>query len=200
LKWSRKGYAMSDSDDNLFEVLESKATIQIIMEIGSGSQPFDNINENVLASSSTISTRLTDGVKTDLFSIEHRPTDHGTQKRYRLTENGETVLRLIQELDVDAAVRNYQRAARRYEQATTTLLSNAERHKELSEVKIAQASNDYTRQQQEIPDGVPPEAIEGDHTQQPDIEEELTGELEPINTEHADETTTEDGEEQPDSE
>jgi DNA-binding HxlR family transcriptional regulator len=107
---------MDDDLPDLDSYLKSAGTIEVVVEIGTGSRTFDTLSEVALASSSTINKRLKEGVELNLIDITHRPTEHGTQKRYELTEAGEHLYGWAQELTLDETVRKRQRLEREFEQ------------------------------------------------------------------------------------
>ena len=187
------------SDNTLNDVLERKGTIQIIVEIGRTYKTFDQIEETVLVSSSTVSNRLKEGVDKDLFSVTYNPTDHGTQKRYQLTKNGKIILDLILELDVDSTVRKYQRVTRRFDQEKDNLLQHVNRHTEIIPDGIPHTVD--------IMNNIPPveevpeehqapteENIDYQEKRRQQLEKNLIGEIEYIN-----EGETDDGENEDDS-
>jgi len=95
--------------------LDRKGGLEILIEIGSGSATFQQIDDTVLVSSSTISNRLSEATQLDLVEITHRPTDYGTQKRYELTEQGMTVFRWAEQLDLDHNIKERRRLKRAYD-------------------------------------------------------------------------------------
>jgi len=190
------------SDSTIFDVLERKGTVQIIVEIGYASKTFDQIEETVLVSSSTVSTRLKQGVDTDLFEITHRTVDHGTQKRYELTHAGKIILNLIQELEVDSTVRKYHRVTRRFEQETDNLISNATRHIQIV-VDEMPPGEDVTS---DLPpaDQIPEERHEPDidmeEMRREQLKEDLVGGIEYINEDEQNDDENEDEDEDEDEE
>jgi hypothetical protein len=124
---------MSTADINDF--LQRKGSVEIIVEIGSGSSTFQNIKKSVLVSSSTISNRLKDGVEIELFDVTHRPTEYGTQKRYELTPIGNRVFEWIQEIDMDSAVRELQRVQRKRDSKLDRLLDFVRRDMSLHDTE-----------------------------------------------------------------
>ena len=83
------GHAMSERA--VESLLRRTGGSEILIEIGHTSSTFQDLESAVVASSSTVSTRLTDGREAGLIEIQHRPTDHETQKRYALTKLGKQV-------------------------------------------------------------------------------------------------------------
>ncbi|PSQ57251.1 hypothetical protein BRD22_02845 [Halobacteriales archaeon SW_8_68_21] len=95
--------------------LRKKGAFEIVVDIGRGSTTFQDIDDVVLVSSSAVSTRLQEGVKSDPPKITHRPTDRSTQKRYTLTKIGTHALDRVRELEVDITVQKLQRLQRERE-------------------------------------------------------------------------------------
>lgn len=98
---------MSESAVESF--LRSTGGSEIMIEIGHASATFQDLESAVLASSSTVSTRLTDGREAGLIEIQHRPTDHGTQKRYTLTKLGKRVYNWAEKTDFHRKIRERRR-------------------------------------------------------------------------------------------
>jgi len=96
-------------------LLDRKGAVEILIEIGSGSATFQQIDDTVLVSSSTISNRLSEATQLDLVKIRHRPTDYGTQKRYELTDQGMTVFGWAEQLDLDYNIKERRRLKRAYD-------------------------------------------------------------------------------------
>lgn len=83
-----------------------------MIEIGHASATFQDLESAVLASSSTVSTRLTDGREAGLIEIQHRSTDHGTQKRYALTKLGKRVYNWAEKTGFHRKIRERRRVQR----------------------------------------------------------------------------------------
>jgi DNA-binding MarR family transcriptional regulator len=109
--------------------LRRKGALAVLIEIGVGSATFQDIEGAVLVSSSTVSHRLQEGVEKELIEITHRPTDHGTQKRYTLTNVGTRVLNRVREIDLDRTVQNLQRLQRERETELERLIGRLNRDK-----------------------------------------------------------------------
>lgn len=135
----------------LDEFLQRKGSVEIIVEIGTGSSTFQNIEKAVLVSSSTISNRLHDGFELDLFDITHRPTEHGTQKRYELASVGKRVFDWIQEIDMDSTVRELQRVQRRRDQDLERLIDHVKRDTSLQHLGSPPAESFNNVDHDEIP-------------------------------------------------
>lgn len=166
-------HPMSESDEpTVFDVLEGKGIIQIILEIGVGSAKFDDIEENVVVSSSTVSKRLKEGTQAHIFDIKYRTTDYGTQKRYVLTGFGKQIHEIIQETDINTMVREYQRAKQKYELASELLLNNVEHHDSLVYLNEFQQKSNSELDKFDIPEFGLPEEIEGYLAKQGDLDNE----------------------------
>ena len=109
--------------------LRKKGALEIVVEIGHGSATFQDIDDAVLVSSSTVATRLQEGVEKDLLEVTHRPTDHGTQKRYTLTRVGTRVVARVREIDLETTVRKLQRLQRERETKLERLIGRLNRDK-----------------------------------------------------------------------
>jgi len=101
---------MSESAVESF--LRSTGGSEILIEIGHTSATFQDLESAILASSSTVSTRLTEGRGAGLIEIQHRPTDHGTQKRYTLTKLGKRVYNWAEKTDFHRKIRERRRVQR----------------------------------------------------------------------------------------
>lgn len=135
--------------------LRQKGTLEVLIEIGIGSATFQDIDEAVLVSSSTVSNRLQEGVENELIEITHRPTDHGTQKRYTLTKVGTRVVNRVREIDLDKTVQKLQRLHRERETELERLIGRLNRDKLII---------GYEYEQESIPvseEHIPEEAIGG---------------------------------------
>ena len=106
--------------------LDRKGAIEVLIEIGSGSVTFQQIDDTVLVSSSTISNRLSEATQLDLVEITHRPTDYGTQKRYELTKQGMTVFNWAQELDLDHNITERRRLQRTCDTKRESLIARVQ--------------------------------------------------------------------------
>jgi len=118
---------------DLDEFLQRKGAIEVIVEVGSGSSTFNDIEEAVLISSSTTSTRLKEGIDVDLITVSARPIENGTQKRYSLTEKGERVFDWIKEIGLSPLIRKIQRIHRERDQKIETLRDRISRDKSLKQ-------------------------------------------------------------------
>lgn len=133
--------------------LRRKGVLAVLIEIGLGSATFQDIDEAVLVSSSTVSNRLQEGVEKELIEITHRPTDHGTQKRYTLTKVGTRVLSRVREIDLDRTVQKLQRLQREHETELERLIGRLNRDKLI-------IGYEYERNPSQVPeDTIPADAL-----------------------------------------
>lgn len=156
--------------------LRRKGALEIIVEIGRGSATFQDIDDAVLVSSSTVSTRLQEGVEDDLIEITHRPTDHGTQKRYTLTRVGTRVLDRVQEIELDTTVRKLQRLQRERETELERLIGRLNRDKLIigyEHERNPPGIPEYTNPEKALGDLEPPSESEKDAAHRKRLEDEL---------------------------
>jgi DNA-binding HxlR family transcriptional regulator len=113
--------------DEIDEFLRKKGAVEVIIEIGSGSATYQNINEAVLASSSTVSNRLNEAVQNELVEVTHRPTDYGTQKRYTLTDSGNRIYDWVLDIDLEKEIRELRRVRRDRDNKMNQLLDYVNR-------------------------------------------------------------------------
>lgn len=108
----------------LKEYLQKKGTVEVLVEIGTGTATFQDIQEAVLVSKTTASNRLSEGAELGLVDITQLPTDYGTEKRYELTMLGKAVFGEIQELDLEKTIRKLQRVQRKRDAGIDHLTDN----------------------------------------------------------------------------
>lgn len=65
--------------DELEAFLRKKGAAELITEIGTGTTTFNALVDAVSVSGSTVSSRLSEGVERDVFTVSHRPTEHGRE-------------------------------------------------------------------------------------------------------------------------
>ncbi|MFC6723114.1 hypothetical protein ACFQE1_01645 [Halobium palmae] len=158
--------------------LRRKGVLAVLIEIGLGSATFQDIDEAVLVSSSTVSNRLQEGVEKELIEITHRPTDHGTQKRYTLTSVGTRVLNRVREIDLDKTVQKLQRLQRERETELERLIGRLNRDKLI-------IGFEHERNPPDVPEDTipadalgglePPSKSEEEAAQRKRLEEDLVG-------------------------
>jgi len=158
--------------------LRQKGALEVFIEIGVGSATFQDIDEAVLVSSSTVSNRLQEGVENELIEITHRPTDHGTQKRYTLTKVGTRVVNRVREIDLDKTVQKLQRLHRERETELERLIGRLNRDKLIIGYEYEQESIPVS--EENIPEGAIgdielPSESEERVAHQKQLEEDLVG-------------------------
>ena len=144
------------------DFLYRKGGLEILIEIGSGSATFQQIDDTVLVSSSTISNRLSEATQLDLVEITHRPTDYGTQKRYELTDQGMTVFRWAEQLDLDYNIKERRRLKRTYDTKRESLkeyVQNDEQFYMYYFSKISESSPQHSSRSPENAVGIDPDEI-----------------------------------------
>ncbi|WP_277543547.1 hypothetical protein [Haloarcula laminariae] len=119
--------------DKIDEFLRKKGAVEVIVEIGSGSATYKDIDEAVLASSSTVSKRLNEAVENELIEITHRLTDYGTQKRYTLTDSGKRIYDWVLDIDLEKKIRELRRVQRERDNKMDQLLDYVNRDEVLLE-------------------------------------------------------------------
>lgn len=146
--------------DQVDEFLRKKGAVEVIVEIGRGSATYQDINEAVLVSPSTVSNRLNEAVKADLIEVTHRPTDYGTQKRYTLTDSGQRIHAWVLNIDLEKKIRELRRIQRDRDNKMEQLLSYVNRDMTLlksyfeperrvteEELERLSSEDDYTREE-----------------------------------------------------
>lgn len=173
---------MSESSDfTVFEVIERKGTIQIIIELGIGSATFNDLKENVEVSPSTVATRLEEGRQANIFQPTVSNADKGTETRHELTDYGEEILEIIQDGDISNIVREYQTAKRKFELASEMLANNVKNHNALVELNKYQEKSEDEIPPMETGEYGIPKMVHDYLTNTSDIEEEkLAGYIETI--------------------
>ena len=111
-----------ENHEEYLDYATQKGTIEVILEVSNGTTTFQQIEDAVLISQSTINKRLTRGLELDLFEVVHRPTDYGTQKRYTLTELGDVMLNYIESVNLDTKTRRLQKAQRGFNSSLSSMV------------------------------------------------------------------------------
>jgi DNA-binding HxlR family transcriptional regulator len=133
--------------DEIDEFLRKKGAVEVLVEIGTGSATYQNINDAVLASSSTVSNRLQEAVENELIEVTHRPTDYGTQKRYALTDSGKRIFDWALDIDLEKKIRELRRVQRDRDNKMDQLLDYVNRDQTL--LKAYSDPNSVTKQELE---------------------------------------------------
>lgn len=169
--------------------LRRKGALAVLIEIGVGSATFQDIDGAVLVSSSTVSNRLQEGVEKELIEIIHQPTDHGTQKRYTLTQVGTRIVNRVQEIDLDKTIQKLRRLHRERETELERLIGRLNRDKLIIGYEYEQESIHIS--EDSIPDEAigavePPSKREEETAHRKRLEEDLVGRDEETDNESED--------------
>jgi hypothetical protein len=117
--------------DELEAFLRKKGAAELITEIGTGTATFNALVDVVAVSGSTVSSRLSEGVECDTFTVSHRPTEHGTEKRYELTILGRRVYDWAVQTEFERKVRELRRIRQERETAFEQLVGKINRDMEI---------------------------------------------------------------------
>jgi hypothetical protein len=137
--------------DELEAFLRKKGAAELITEIGTGTATFNALVDAVAVSGSTVSSRLSEGVERDVFTVSHRPTEHGTEKRYELTILGHRVYDWAVQTEFERKVRELRRIRRERETAFEQLVGKINRDMEIR--KMVSDSDPIQYQDIDIPEG-----------------------------------------------
>lgn len=117
--------------DELEAFLRKKGAAELITEIGTGTATFNALVDAVSVSSSTVSSRLSEGVDREVFSVSHSPTEHGTEKRYGLTILGRRIYDWAEQTEFERKMRELRRVRHERETAFEQLLGRINRDMEI---------------------------------------------------------------------
>ena len=137
--------------DELEAFLRKKGAAELITEIGTGTATFNALVDVVAVSGSTVSSRLSEGVKRDVLTVSHRPTEHGTEKRYELTTLGRRVYDWAVQTEFERKVRELRRIRQERETAFEQLVGKINRDMEIR--KTVSDSDPLQDQDVDLPDG-----------------------------------------------
>lgn len=137
--------------DELESFLRKKGAAELITEIGTGTATFNALVDAVAVSGSTVSSRLSEGVERDVFTVSHRPTEHGTEKRYELTILGRRVYDWAVQTEFERKVRELRRIRQERETAFEQLVGKINRDIELR--KMVADSEPVEDQEVNLPEG-----------------------------------------------
>jgi len=137
--------------DELESFLRKKGAAELITEIGTGTATFNALVDAVAVSGSTVSSRLSEGVERDVFTVSHRPTEHGTEKRYELTILGHRVYDWAVQTEFERKVRELRRIRRERETAFEQLVGKINRDMEIR--KMVSDSDPIQYQDIDLPEG-----------------------------------------------
>jgi len=122
--------------DDLEAFLRKKGAAELITEIGTGTATFNALERSVAVSGSTVSSRLSEGVERDVFTVSHKPTEHGTEKRYELTILGRRVYDWAVQTEFERKVRELQRIRQERETAFEQLVGKINRDMEIRKMVV----------------------------------------------------------------
>ncbi|PHQ44416.1 hypothetical protein DJ68_18560 [Halorubrum sp. C3] len=122
--------------DELESFLRKKGAAGLITEIGTGTATFNALVDAVAVSGSTVSSRLSEGVERDVFTVSHRPTEHGTEKRYELTILGRRVYDWAVQTEFERKVRELRRIRQERETAFEQLVGKINRDMEIRKMVV----------------------------------------------------------------
>lgn len=122
--------------DELESFLRKKGAAELITEIGTGTATFNALVDAVAVSGSTVSSRLSEGVERDVFTVSHRPTEHGTEKRYELTILGRRVYDWAVQTEFERKVRELRRVRQERETAFEQLVGKINRDMEIRKMVV----------------------------------------------------------------
>jgi len=122
--------------DELESFLRKKGAAELITEIGTGTATFNALVDAVAVSGSTVSSRLSEGVERDVFTVSHKPTEHGTEKRYELTILGRRIYDWAQQTEYERKVRELRRVRHERETAFEQLVGKINRDMEIRKMVV----------------------------------------------------------------
>lgn len=122
--------------DELESFLRKKGAAELITEIGTGTATFNALVDAVAVSGSTVSSRLSEGVERDVFTVGYRPTEHGTEKRYELTILGRRVYDWAVQTAFERKVRELRRIRQERETAFEQLVGKINRDLEIRKMVV----------------------------------------------------------------
>ncbi|NUC72084.1 hypothetical protein HTZ84_07140 [Haloterrigena sp. SYSU A558-1] len=117
--------------DELEKFLRKKGAAELITEIGRGTATFKALVDAVSISSSTVSSRLSEGVEKDVYKVAHAPTEHGTEKRYGLTILGRRVYDWAENTEYVRKVRELRRVRHERDTAFEQMIGRVTRDMEI---------------------------------------------------------------------
>ncbi|MFD1600625.1 hypothetical protein ACFSBX_16925 [Halobellus rarus] len=137
--------------DELEEFLRKKGAAELITEIGRGTATFKTLADAVSISPSTISARLSEGVRNDVYKVTHEPTEHGTEKRYGLTILGRRVYDWAENTEYERKVRELRRVRHERDTAFEQMIGQVTRDMEI--LKVVDDTGPQQDLSPEMPDG-----------------------------------------------
>ncbi|MDQ2051694.1 hypothetical protein RBH26_14540 [Natronolimnohabitans sp. A-GB9] len=122
--------------DELESFLRKKGAAELITEIGTGTATFNALADAVAVSGSTVSSRLSEGVEREVFTVSHRPTEHGTEKRYELTILGRRIYDWAQQTEFERKIRELRRVRHEREMVFEQLIGRINRDMEIRKMIV----------------------------------------------------------------
>lgn len=137
--------------DELEVFLRKKGAAELVTEIGTGAATFNALVDAVAVSGSTVSSRLSEGVEREVFTVSHRPTEHGTEKRYALTILGRRIYDWAAQTEFERKVRELRRV--QHERETTFERMVGKLNRDLEIRKMVTDSESVEDQEIDLPEG-----------------------------------------------
>ncbi|APX98514.1 MULTISPECIES: hypothetical protein [Natrialbaceae] len=137
--------------DELESFLRKKGAAELITEIGTGTATFNALVDAVAVSGSTVSSRLSEGVEREVFTVSHWPTEHGTEKRYELTILGRRVYDWAVQTEFERKIRELRRVRQERETTFEQLIGKINRDMEIR--KMVTDSDPMQDQDINLPEG-----------------------------------------------
>lgn len=96
--------------------LKKKGAVEILALLADGPKRFSEIDDSLVISHGTVSSRLTEGARLGLLSEEiHYPDEGGKIKLYELTSTGRTFAEIATDHDIDETTERRKKAKERHE-------------------------------------------------------------------------------------
>lgn len=137
--------------DELETFLRKKGAAELITEIGTGTATFNALVAAVAVSGSTVSSRLSEGVEREVLTVSHKPTEHGTEKRYALTILGRRIYDWAAQTEFERKVRKLRRVQHERDTAFERMVGKINRDMELR--KMVTDSEPVEGQEIDLPEG-----------------------------------------------
>ncbi|UHH24045.1 hypothetical protein [Halobacterium noricense] len=137
--------------DDLEGFLRQKGAPELVTEIGTRTATFNALVDAVAVSSSTVSSRLSEGVERDIFTVSHSPTEHGTEKRYKLTLLGRRIYDWAEQTEFERKVRKLRRLRHERDTSFEQLIGKLNRDIEIR--KMVADSDPLEEEDMDLPEG-----------------------------------------------
>lgn len=120
-----------DGDASLTEFFEKKWSIQIAYKIGNNGASYSSLQDDLGISTSVLSKRLKTGEYLGLWTtIAKRPSESRSKQKYVVTQNGLTVLHLLQQADVPTTHKTLEESREEFLRARKNFLDAIEKQQE----------------------------------------------------------------------